>query len=315
MNEIKYNDQCKKKYIFVCGLHRSGTTIIARLISQFKQSTAFFDTGVLMDEGQYLQEVYPTTEQLGGVGVFGFKPKAHLTESSPLLTEKNIMTLRSNWENVWEKDKEIYIEKTPANVIATRFLQKAFPNSYFIVIKRHPIPVSLATQKWCCTPLHNLLDHWLRCYEAFEEDKKYLRNVYELAYESFVENPSKYLDEIAKFIGTDHEKISITNLEKGHNKKYFAKWVHLLTESFFKHYFHYIALKYEGKFHPYKYSLLDDRSTINTKNDKATHYIGYMYYIMADLFIPIRRFMFKTKIIIMRLVRPKKEHYPKRIYR
>ena len=86
----------------------------------------------------------------------------------------------------------------------TRFLQAAFPNSYFVVIKRHPVAVSLATQKWKVnlTAVHRLFEHWLHCYEIFEEDKKYLKRVYELNYEDYVENPAKYHQEIAAFIGT-----------------------------------------------------------------------------------------------------------------
>ena len=53
---------------------------------------------------------------------------------------------------------------------------------------------------------HNLanrmFEHWLHCYRIFEEDRKYLKHVYELKYEDYVENPDKYHQEIAAFIGT-----------------------------------------------------------------------------------------------------------------
>ena len=49
--------------------------------------------------------------------------------------------------------KEFLLEKSPPNIIRTRFLQAMFPNSYFINIKRHPIATSLATKKWSKTSL------------------------------------------------------------------------------------------------------------------------------------------------------------------
>lgn len=57
------------RYVFVCGLHRSGTTMLVQNVGKFKNCTAFENTGVLMDEGQYLQDVYPTDVAFGGVGV------------------------------------------------------------------------------------------------------------------------------------------------------------------------------------------------------------------------------------------------------
>src|SRR5205085_5172950 len=101
-------------------------------------------------------------------------------------------------------DKTICVEKTPGNLIMTRFLQAAFPDAYFIVVRRHPVAVSMATQRWkvSLSSLYRLFEHWLRCYGIFEEDKKYLKRVYELKYEDYIDNPSKYLQQIADFIGT-----------------------------------------------------------------------------------------------------------------
>ena len=62
------------KYVFVCGLHRSGTTVLAHNVGKLKNCTGFENTGVTMDEGQYLQDVYPREAAHGGVGKFGFAP-------------------------------------------------------------------------------------------------------------------------------------------------------------------------------------------------------------------------------------------------
>src|SRR5436190_6255614 len=204
-NTIMQNDDNSRyKYVFVCGLQRSGTSMLGRNIARLENCTGFRNTGVLQDEGQYLQEVYPTDRDHGGTGRYGFNPRAHLTEASPLLTDQNIAKLRSSWHAHWDTDKTICVEKTPGNLIMTRFLQAAFPDAYFIVVRRHPVAVSMATQRWkvSLSSLYRLFEHWLRCYAIFEEDKKYLKRVYELKYEDYIDDPARYHQEIAHFIGT-----------------------------------------------------------------------------------------------------------------
>jgi hypothetical protein len=53
---VPHGDEMRRKYVFVGGPQRSGTSNVARL----ENCTGFKNTGVLEDEGQYLQDVYPT---------------------------------------------------------------------------------------------------------------------------------------------------------------------------------------------------------------------------------------------------------------
>jgi len=248
------------KYVFVGGLHRSGTTILAQKIGELKNCTAFENTGAIMDEGQHLQDVYLPDYIYGGVGKFGFAPEAHLTEDSPLLTPANVSRLRQSWEGYWDRNKTIRIEKTPGNLLMTRFLQAAFSNSYFVVIKRHPVAVSLASQKWSRTPLHSLFEHWLRCHEIFEQDKKYLRNLCELFYEDYIENPNQQLARVANFIGTEFPLSAAEGAGDVHNKQYFEQWAQMLQTSPFRSYYRSIGARYATRFAQHGYSLVPGRA-------------------------------------------------------
>jgi hypothetical protein len=265
---------------------------------------------VFEDEGELLQDVYPVASTYGGVGSFGFDPRAHRTETSNLLTAENVKRLRTSWHAHWDNTKAICVEKTPGNLIMTRFLQAAFPNSYFIAIKRHPVPMSIAGQKWKVdmSSLHTTFEHWLHCHELFEKDKKYLKHVYELRYEDYVVDSAKYHQEIAAFIGTcvpdppkDDDFRYVTQwrnptglrvpekaMEKvtaAHSEKYFERWCKLLRDSSFKSYYRYIAQQYEPRFAKFGYSLTDRLEThekLRLEQEKIPAFIGISYRCAAD---------------------------------
>jgi len=311
-------DNCK--YVFVCGLQRSGTSMLARNIARLEDCTGFKNTGVLQDEGQYLQDVYPVDREYGGTGRYGFDPRAHLTETSALLTTENVTKLHKSWHAYWDKDKSICLEKTPGNLIMTRFLQAAFPNSYFIVMKRHPVPVSMATQRWkvTLTPLHRLFEHWLHCYGIFEQDKRHLRRVYELNYEDYIEDPDKCHQEIARFVGTrvpeapkedkfrsvtqwppSNLKVPERTMEQAnqaYNKKYFDRWTTYLNTSPFRSYYRYVAMKYEPEVAKHGYSLIKDFGVSEAEARKVSGPVGTLCCLGADTGALLRRLSIRAKL-------------------
>ena len=54
------------RFVFLAGLHRSGTTLLARLLAAHPEISGFSETGVPADEGQHLQGVYPAAREYGG---------------------------------------------------------------------------------------------------------------------------------------------------------------------------------------------------------------------------------------------------------
>jgi hypothetical protein len=322
-----------RKYVFVCGMARSGTSVLSRNVARLEDCTGFKNTGVPEDEGRFLQDVYAIASAYGGWSRFGFDPRAHRTESSDLLTPENIAKLRASWHAHWDDTKSICVEKTPENLLMTRFLQAAFPNSYFIVIRRHPVPVSIASQRWRVnlTSLHRQFEHWLRCHDLFEEDKRFLKHVYELRYEDYVQDPDRFHREIAGFLGTRVSDRSTDARERrvmqgggnpagllvpesametttdSHNRKYFDQWAQLLTHSFFKSYYRYIARLYEERFAKHGYSLVCE-SGLGVSEDvlgsgERARLTGRLCWIGADAHAFSVRVLMQTKGFVKRRIK------------
>lgn len=133
------------QFVFLCGLHRSGTSPLFRLMRGHPDISGFANTGVQEDEGQHLQTIFPPALAFGGPGRFGFAGDAHLTETSALVTPENRARLLREWFRYWDVERRCLLEKSPPNLIRTRFLQAMFPNSYFLTITRHPVVVALAS--------------------------------------------------------------------------------------------------------------------------------------------------------------------------
>jgi hypothetical protein len=242
--------------VFLAGLHRSGTTLLARLLAAHPEISGFSGTGVPADEGQLLQSVYPAAKEYGGPGRFGFAPESHLTEASPLASDESARKLFEEWSPHWDLSRPLLLEKSPPNLLKTRFLQALFPGAAFVVIVRHPIPVSIPTARWRGTRRYDrLFEHWLRCHSLFESDRRLLAQVHVLTYEQLVRDPPAVLSGIFDFLGVEPIEPS-EPVETGANEKYFRQWRELKRDLRMRAYLDLVSLWYERRVGRYGYSLL-----------------------------------------------------------
>ena len=216
-------------FVLLCGLHRSGTTLLFRMLREHPAMSGFTNNKVptewlaLEDEGQFLQSVYPPGIVYGGPGSFAFAPDAHVTETSELLTRENKAQLAMDWFPYWDLSKRYLLEKSPPNILMTRFLQSALPNASFVAIVRHPVAVSLATTKWSHRSLDQLLEHWLVAHEIYTADVPHLRQSMAVKYEALIADPAAELRRIYDFLGVAPHPTTFEATTE-HNQRYFAQW-------------------------------------------------------------------------------------------
>jgi hypothetical protein len=220
---MMHADPGRHRFVFIAGLHRSGTSFFHKALQQHPAVSGFSNTGVPEDEGQHLQSVYPPGIALGGPGCFAFHPAAHMDESSPLCNRDSAQKLFSEWAPYWNLDKPVLIEKSPTNLLKTRFLQALFPESWFIVILRHPVAVTLATFKATGANLDEAIRHWLHAHAIFGQDRSRLRRVLVVRYEDMVADPNRITNQVFRFVGLEPYR-PLLDIDAGSNLRYFSAW-------------------------------------------------------------------------------------------
>lgn len=271
----------EREIVFVGGLHRSGTSLLARWLARHPEVSGFSHTGAPEDEGQHLQNVYPG---FGGWGRFGFDPRSHMTEASPLVSDESRARLMAQWGRHWDLHKPVLLEKSPPNLTKARFLQALFPRSAFVIVLRHPVAVAGATQRWSrpivpgarmpgagrlrnsadrlARPVvrwfqaHRLVEHWVVCHETLLEDVASIRRLALVRYEDLVRAPAVELGRVCRFLGIE-ERSDPLPVRGGLNEAYLRRWRGRGVNPLKRAYSNAIAARYEQRVNRLGYSFED----------------------------------------------------------
>jgi hypothetical protein len=222
---VTADDIASARLVFVGGLHRSGTTLLADLLGSLPEVSALTATGVWHDEGQFLQSSYPTAHELGGPGAFAFDARAHLTEADALDPSALRAELLAGWAPHWDLARRRLVEKSPPNLLRFRYLQAVFPGAHCIAIVRHPVAVAHATAGWAETSLGRVLEHWLRAHETFEHDRPHIRDLTFVRYEDLVTDVEGTLRLLCNALGVAYGSPGVA-VKSDTNDRYLRRFRH-----------------------------------------------------------------------------------------
>lgn len=188
------------RYVFVCGLHRTGTSLLARVIGSHPEVAAIENAPVPENEGCYLQGAIPHTARHGIPGEFATDPAQHMTEDHPLNQLETRKRLEMDWEPWFDQSKPWRVEKSPVNLTRMRLLQALYPLSQFVIVTRHPLHQAHALQKWSDRNVSELARYAVVAYEQMLKDCAYLHAAMVIRYEDLVQQPSEKACAIGRFL-------------------------------------------------------------------------------------------------------------------
>lgn len=198
------------RYVFVAGLHRTGTSLVANLIAQHPQVAAIENSPAPENEGCYLQGAIPHTAAHGVPGQFAIDPDQRHIEGSQYDTLEVQKRLVSDWERWFEPTGRWRIEKSPVNLTRMRLYQQLFPMAQFVVVLRHPEAMAAALAKWTEQSTSELIEYGLAAYELARRDCEFLHAILFVRYEDLVADVHKTTARIDNFLALENHQRSIS---------------------------------------------------------------------------------------------------------
>tara|TARA_R110002020_G_scaffold80747_3_gene201202 strand:+ start:2677 stop:3495 length:819 start_codon:yes stop_codon:yes gene_type:complete len=196
---LEYTDDPDiQSLVFICGLHRSGTTLLERLLTA-RFEISYLRATVPESEGQHMQEVFSPASKFSGPGLFAFSRA--MREELEAQTDYAAYGPRilDEWRKYVIGTAPVLLEKSPPHLTKIWWLRKVFPGSRFIIMARDPRAVSGATQKWSKTSLPELMMHWNAAYSTAMEDFSE-EDCIITRYEDLMETPEEEIARLGAFL-------------------------------------------------------------------------------------------------------------------
>lgn len=197
------------KWIFIMGCNDSGTSLLYNILGEHPQIAKVASESVNLSNiwPSYITNVLPSSLKLGLDRAYSERLDIfHLTEKDTSIDENR---LRYDWLNIVKAQKRegrpYLLEKTTENAIRSRWLQKIFPNSYFISIVRNGYATCEGLRRNTNYLIERCAKHWNMTNKIMLEDSKHLKKFKLIKYEDFTEDPKKILSDIADFLEVEKE--------------------------------------------------------------------------------------------------------------
>ena len=214
MNPISTSD---KRYIFILGMPRSGTTLVEQILGAHSLSGNSGESramGIALQRRLENKDLSPEDRALG---LPLFRYKGLDSEDTDYIIE-----YYEKYQSILS-DAEYVTDKELSNIDRVGLLANIFPNAKFLCVRRHPLDVCVSILQHDFTNSH-FSNSSLSCAKEYVEYYKktdywasiYASRFYDLQYEEVVERFDEVVRSLIDFLGLDWEQ-DIANFYKRQN--------------------------------------------------------------------------------------------------
>ena len=201
-----------KKIIFVCGMPRSGTTLVEQILSSHPK---VYGAGELLNLERIIQKNFLEDNKIN---------KQKIIELQSAGSEKIIQEYL-NYFKVYNFNESVILDKTPQNFKWIGFIKIFFPNSKIIVCQRNPKDNCLSLFKnnfpssmmsWAFDQ-EEIAEYYNQYYSLVNFWKiKTPNEIYELNYEKLIDNNKEEISSLLKFcdLNLDSKCFDFTKFSK-----------------------------------------------------------------------------------------------------
>ena len=182
------------KWCFIVGCNNSGTSVLNKIFSQMESFSC------LEYEGHFYTRVLRRANKKGHERVWTeYLSELKVDREWPL---NNLPRLVHDWvENMRVPLRENFVEKTPANTVRMLWLDKAFPQSYFIGVVRNGYAVCEGIMRKGGKDAARAATHWNLVNRILIDNSSKVRNFLLIKYEDLTEKPDAVAATVAEFLG------------------------------------------------------------------------------------------------------------------
>lgn len=188
------------KWVFLVGCNNSGTTILQRLLSGSPEVKTF------AMEGQRYTTVLSRAYKKHYERVWSEYADELMMSEDP--TRAQQARIVHDWmTELGNPQSPVILEKTPANVLRMEWLQKCFPNSYFIGLVRNGYAVAEGIRRKGKKSIGRAAKHWGEVNNILLVNAQNVTRYQEIRYEDLVTEPDKVAQQLADFVGITVEPL------------------------------------------------------------------------------------------------------------
>ncbi len=185
-------DPSPHSWIFILGCNNSGTTLLTELLGGHPLVRK------MRTEGQRLTTAIPNSAKYGIGRVF--TQRLDLFRWTEDTAVDGLERLRYDWACHFSTGPGYLMEKSPPNTLRSRWLQRHFRPSRFLVLVRHPYAVCEGVTRRTRYTIEEAAVHWAKVHEVLRDDMPRLEACLVMRYEDVCERPGDELRRLERFL-------------------------------------------------------------------------------------------------------------------